>query len=287
MNNIIEIQNFTKKYNSFTAVNDINLSVKRGSIFGLLGPNGAGKTTTIKAMTGRLRLTNGNIFVLDLDVKKNMKEVHQKIGVVSEAQNLYEHLTVYENIDFFRQLYNIDKNKTDQIIEILSLTDKRKEKISNLSKGLKQRVLLARSILHSPELLFLDEPTSGLDPSSSRSVHKFIRTIRDNGTTVFLTTHYMEEADLLCDEIAFINKGKIVAVDTPKSFKSKFGKNDIEISYRDNNQEKTAIYSLKESDVFSKIAQIHGQHQILSVHSKEATMKDVFFNVVKNAGDSI
>lgn len=282
MNKCIEIKNFTKKFDSFTAVSDINLSVAEGSIFGLLGPNGAGKTTTLKAMTGRLSLTTGSISVLGMDVTSETKKIHQRIGVVSEAQNLYEYLTVFENIDFFRQLYDIEKCKVDEIIETLSLDKKRNEKVSALSKGLKQRVLLARSILHSPELLFLDEPTSGIDPGSAQEVHRFIRKIKNRGTTVFLTTHDMEEADSLCDEIAFINNGGIVEVDSPKSLKKRFGKSEVEIVYKENDEEKTMTFSMEESGVFSKIEKMHDLHQILAIHSKEATMKDVFLTITGN-----
>ena len=144
-------------------------------------------------------------------------------------------------------------------------------------------MLLGRSILHTPELLFLDEPTSGIDPGSSEEVHRFINTIRNQGTTVFLTTHNMEEADLLCDEIAFINNGVIVAADSPKALKSRFGKNDIEISYIENGITKIKIFSMEEKNIFTKIGEIHQNGQVLSVHSKEATMKDVFLSVIDNS----
>jgi len=280
MNEVISIKNFTKKYEKFIAVENMNLSVKRGSVFGLLGPNGAGKTTTIKAMTGRVSISKGSISVLDFNTENDINNIHQKIGVVSEAQNLYEHMTVFENIDFFRELYNIDKSKSDEIIDTLSLTEKRNTKVSKLSKGLKQRVLLGRSILHSPEVLFLDEPTSGLDPHSSNIVHNFIRNIRDKGTTVFLTTHYMEEADILCDDIAFIYKGHIVAQGTPKVLKNKFGSSDVEVSFIEDGVEKTQTHSMDSEDTFSKISELHKKHKILSIHTKEATMKDVFLNLV-------
>lgn len=285
MNNSIEINCFTKKYDKFTAVHDISLQVAKGSIFGLLGPNGAGKTTTIKAMTGRLSLSSGSISILGFDILKDIKNIHQQIGVVSETQNLYEHLSVYENIDFFRQIYNVPKERSFEVIKELGLEDKTNEKVSNLSKGLKQRVLLGRSILHSPKVLFLDEPTSGLDPSSSHSVIELIKKIKSGGTTIFLTTHDMEEADLLCDQIAFINKGRVIAVDSPKSLKDKFGTSEIEITYLVEGVEKTEVHSLKNIDVFSIISNIHNSHKILSLHTKEATMKDVFLNITKNTGE--
>lgn len=285
MSNSIEISNFTKNYNSFKAVNNINLNVEAGTVFGLLGPNGAGKTTTIKAMTGRLALSTGSIRILGLDISTDAKKIHQEIGVVSEAQNLYEHLSVYENIDFFRQLFNIPKIKSDEIITRLDLEDKKNVKVSNLSKGLKQRVLLGRAILHSPKVLFLDEPTSGLDPKSSMDVLEFIRELKRQGTTVFLTTHDMEDADSLCDKIAFINKGNIIAVDTPKALKDQFGNSEVEIHYNDNGVEKEEVFSLNDTDIFPQIAKIHESFQVLSIHSKEATMKDVFLKLIEESGE--
>ncbi|ATH09117.1 hypothetical protein BIY24_14545 [Halobacteriovorax marinus] len=283
MSNIIEIKNLTKSFENFKAIENVNLSVRSGSIFGLLGPNGAGKTTTIKTMTGRLTFSSGEISILGLDVRKDLKGIHQQIGVVSESQNLYENLTVWENIDFFRELYNVEKKNTDNIIETLSLLDKRNEKVSNLSKGLKQRVLLARSILHSPKLLFLDEPTSGIDPSSSFEVHDFILRMKELGTTIFLTSHDMEEVDSLCDEVAFIDRGKIVASGSPKYLKKKFGTNEVEVSYLDREgKEAVQCFNMDDGDVFEKISNMNLKDRILSIHTKEATMKDVFLSVIKN-----
>ncbi|EQC48912.1 ABC transporter, ATP-binding protein [Bacteriovorax sp. BSW11_IV] len=283
MNNVIEIKNFSKTFNSFLAVNNVELSVRRGTVFGLLGPNGAGKTTIIKAMTGRLSFSEGEIFILNLDVCKDIKKIHQLIGVVAEAQNLYEHLSVWENIDFFRQLYNVDKSKTNEIIDALSLNEKSDAKVASLSKGLKQRVLLARSILHAPQLLFLDEPTSGIDPESALEVHNFINQMKELGTTIFLTSHDMEEVDSLCDEIAFINGGKIVATGSPKKLKKEFGKNEIEITYFDEEgKEICETFPMDDSDVFVKIGNIHKTKKVVSLHTKEASMKDVFLSLVKN-----
>ena len=169
-----------------------------------------------------------------------------------------------------------------EIINTLSLEDKRNEKVSNLSKGLKQRVLLARSILHSPQLLFLDEPTGGIDPASALEVHNFIKQMKQLGTTIFLTSHDMEEVDSLCDEIAFINNGQLVAKGTPKSLKKEYGSNEVDISYiNDQGLEVCETFSIEDEDVFSKIGNIHSKKKVLSIHSKEATMKDVFLSVIK------
>lgn len=288
MESAVEISNFNKSYDSFEAVKDLNISVKEGSVFGLLGPNGAGKTTTIKAMTGRVSFDRGEIKILGLDIKENLKEVHQRIGVVSESQNLYDNLTVFENIDFFRQLYNVDKGKTSEIIATLSLDFKRNEKVSKLSKGLKQRVLLARSILHTPKLLFLDEPTSGIDPASALEVHRFIREMQNLGTTIFLTSHDMDEVDSLCDDVAILNRGQIVATGTPKSLKKEFGRSEIEICYiGDEGDEVREVFSMEEQNVFSKLGMIHSSKQILSIHSKEASLKDVFLSVIKSDQEKV
>lgn len=283
MEHIISVKGFSKNYKDFNAVDNINLSIEKGSIFGLLGPNGAGKTTTIKAITGRLTPTTGEISVLGLDVSKNTKEVHKQIGVVSEFPNLYKDLTVFENIDFFRELFSLDKSKTDEIIDQLELTDKRDVRVSKLSKGLRQRTLLARSIIHSPKVLFLDEPTSGLDPKSSLAVYEFIKELKERGTTIFLTTHYMEEADLLCDHVAFINKGKIVASGTPKLLKSKFGNKTVDVCFMDDEGEKNMTHVLNHGEDLVSVAEFHKGHELLSIHSKEATMNDVFISLINQS----
>ncbi len=279
MSNIIEVENLKKIYGSHVAVDNISFSVKTGTIFGFLGKNGAGKTTTIKNLTGQLFPTSGKIQVMGFDVETDIKSVHQHIGIVSENQNLYNNFTVFENIDFFRKLYNIKPERTNEIIEILKLQDKTNIRTSKLSKGLKQRVLLARSILHSPKLLFLDEPTSGLDPASSLDVQDFILEMKQDGTTVFLTTHYMEEADQLCDHVLFITDGKIKASGVPADLKKMHGKNQIELKYK---TEKEIITKLLDSDcdeTYKKIMDVRHDHEILSIHSLEATLKDVFLKV--------
>ncbi|MCK5686164.1 ABC transporter ATP-binding protein [bacterium] len=279
MSHIVEVENLRKNYGSHVAVNDISFTVKAGTIFGFLGKNGAGKTTTIKSLTGQLFPTSGKIQVMGFDVNTDIKSVHQHIGIVSENQNLYNNFTVFENIDFFRQLYNIKPERTNEIIEILKLQDKANTRTSKLSKGLKQRVLLARSILHSPKLLFLDEPTSGLDPASSLDVQDFILEMKNNGTTVFLTTHYMEEADFLCDHVLFITEGKIQASGVPSDLKKKHGKNQIELKYRTENEVVTELLDSDCDETYKKIMVIRKEYQILSIHSLEATLKEVFLKV--------
>ncbi len=278
---IVEIQGLNKFYGKFQAVENLNLTIEKGSIFGFLGHNGAGKTTTIKILTGQTSFSQGGVRVFNFDVKKQVKQIHQRIGVVSEEQNLYKNLTVFQNIDFYRKLYQLPSKRTYEIIELLDLKHKTKIKTDDLSKGLKQRVLLARSILHGPDLLFLDEPTSGLDPLSAQQTLNFIKELNRNGTTIFLTTHYMEEADSLCDDIAFIAKGKIVKRGSPKQLKYDYGVNEVVVEYTNGNDIFKQKFSLEDESVFSKIEKIRSQYQILAINTKEVSLRDIFLKLTK------
>lgn len=277
--NVIEVEGLKKNYGHLVAVDEISFSVESGTIFGFLGTNGAGKTTTIKCLTGQLFPTSGKIHVLGFDVDTEIKSIHQQIGIVSESQNLYGNFTVFENIDYFRQLYGMKRERTKEIIETLKLQDKSDVRTSKLSKGLQQRVLLARSILHSPKLLFLDEPTSGLDPASSLDVHEFINRMKENGSTVFLTTHYMEEADQLCDYIVFIAGGKIRAYGSPGELKKRFGKSTVEVKYRSPHGLVTELLDSTSEQTFQKLMELHKTSEIVSIHTLEATMKEIFLKV--------
>ncbi|WP_127717911.1 ABC transporter ATP-binding protein [Halobacteriovorax sp. HLS] len=207
---IISISNLSKKFGELQVLDGLNLSIELGEIYGFLGPNGAGKSTTLKCIIGQLEYDSGNISVFDIspDSRKQFKAL--SVGVVPETQNLYENLSVYQNLELFCGLLSVDKQRIYEICEELFLMDKLKSKVKYLSKGLKQRVLLARSVLHRPELLFLDEPTSGLDPISAHKVHNYIRKLNATGTTIFLTTHFMEEVEELCTRVGFLKNGKII-----------------------------------------------------------------------------
>jgi ABC-2 type transport system ATP-binding protein len=216
----IEVNELTRDYNGLRAVDGINFSVEHGEIFGYLGPNGAGKTTTIKMLTGQLRPTSGKAQVTGCDVVEDRQQLKPQIGVVFEYQNIYERMSGRENLAFTARLYGVNRTRVDHLLEQVGLIDQAKEKTKNYSNGMKQRLLIARALLHEPKVLFLDEPTKGLDPGVARGIRAVIAELAEQGVTVFLTTHYMEEADQLSHRVAIIDKGRIVALDTPGQLKA-------------------------------------------------------------------
>lgn len=221
--NCIEVKDLRKNYQKIQAVKGIHFSVPCGEVFGFLGPNGAGKSTTIRMLTGQLRPSGGEARVMGFDVVKERELMQEKIGVVFENQNLYERLSARENLLFAARLYGVDKNRVDAVLEQVGLMDRNRDRVEKYSNGMKQRLLIARALLHEPAVLFLDEPTRGLDPHIAREIHALIKALAAEGMTVFLTTHYMAEAEHLCDRVAFIHAGALVVLDTPQAIKSKFG----------------------------------------------------------------
>jgi ABC-2 type transport system ATP-binding protein len=232
----IEATGLTKYYGDFLAVDHINFEVKKGEIFGFLGPNGAGKTTTINMLTGISKPGSGKVCIAGYDVAKEPIKIKELIGVVPDASGIYDELTAEDNVIFSAKLHGVsaDKRKTrsKELLELFDLSDRRNEKVSNFSRGLKKRLMIATTLVYEPKIVFLDEPTTGLDVQSSRQIRNMIKELNKNGTTFFLTTHYIEEADQLCQRIAIINKGKIVTVDTPEKLKKMTQtENVIEVSF--------------------------------------------------------
>ncbi len=234
--NAIDVLNLTKYYGDLLAVDHINFNIRKAEIFGFLGPNGAGKTTTIHMLTGIIKPTSGSATISGFDVTHNPFKVKGLVGVVPEDSFLYEEMTAWDNILFTAKLHSIPKEKrlrlARELLEYFDLYERRKDRISTFSRGMKRRIMIASALIHEPKILFLDEPTAGLDVQSSRQIRDIIRDLNKNGTTVFLTTHYIEEADQLCNRIAIIKDGKIITIDTPKNLKTiTQAKNLIEISF--------------------------------------------------------
>ena len=226
MGDAIAVENLTKYYGNLLAVDHISFRVHGGEVFGFLGPNGAGKTTTIRMLVGLTTPSEGTATVAGYDIREDIVEVKRRVGVVPETSNLYDELSVWDNLLFASRLYHVPrKERPDRIRDLLEtfhLWDRRDTRFGRLSKGLKRRVVIAAALVHKPEILFMDEPTVGLDVVSALSLRKFIAGLRLEETTVFLTTHYIEEADQLSDRIAVIVDGKIVTVDTPENIKDAF-----------------------------------------------------------------
>ncbi|MGB9628896.1 MAG: ABC transporter ATP-binding protein [Thermodesulfobacteriota bacterium] len=219
----IQVEGLTKYYGNLLAVDHIHFEVYQGEIFGFLGPNGAGKTTTIRMLCGLLTPSEGKARVMGLDIQKETVTAKRKIGVVPEISNLYDELTCLENLIFMGQLYGVPKDlrkrRADELIQFFRLESKRDTLFSKLSKGMKRSLTISAALVHTPPLVFLDEPTSGLDVMSARNLRSMIRQLNQKGTTIFLTTHNIEEANQLCNRIAIIVKGKIIVIDTPEGLK--------------------------------------------------------------------
>jgi ABC-2 type transport system ATP-binding protein len=222
----IEVQNLTRDYNGQRAVDGINFAIEPGEIFGFLGPNGAGKTTTIKMLTGQLRPTSGMAQVMGCDVVDERQALKPQIGVVFDSQNLYERMSARDNLRFYARLYRVKKARVEEVLTQVGMTDRARDKMKTYSNGMKQRILIARALLHKPKVLFLDEPTRGLDPNVARDIRSIVTELADQGMTVFLTTHYMEEADNLSDRVAIIDQGRIVALNTPEHLKAEHGEDE-------------------------------------------------------------
>ncbi len=222
----IQVKDLHRYYNGVKAVRGISFEVEYGEVFGFLGPNGAGKSTTIKVLTGQLRPTSGSAQVVDFDVVEERQQMKPQIGVVFEYQNLYERLSARDNLKFSARLYGVPKRRVDETLDQVGLLDRAKDKIKTYSNGMKQRLLIARALLHQPKVLFLDEPTRGLDPGVARGIRNIVEQLVDQGVTVFLTTHYMEEADRLSDRVAIIDEGQLVAIETPATLKAEHGEGE-------------------------------------------------------------
>jgi len=211
---ILKVENLTKKFDTFLAVNSLNFSVIKNEIFGFLGPNGAGKTTTINMLTGLARPTSGSIFINGMDYTATIKKAQEMIGIVPDESNLYEEMDGFENLCFCASLYGIKKAEREQraknLLQQFNLTDAGKKPYKSYSKGMKRKLTIAAGIIHQPSVLFLDEPTTGIDVASARQIRTLIKNLNESGTTIFMTTHYIEEAERLCHRIAFIVNGKII-----------------------------------------------------------------------------
>ncbi len=273
-------EELTYWYGDLIAVDHISFSVGEGEILGFLGPNGAGKTTTVKMLTGQLKPKAGKATLLGIDISKNVEKVQEYIGVCFETTNLYEKMSAIENLNLFARLFGVNDFDADSLLEKVGLAGRGKDRVETYSKGMKQRLMVARSMVNQPRVLFLDEPTAGLDPTSSESIRNVILEERARGATVFLTTHDMFEADKLSDRVAFMNQGKIVALDTPLNLKQKYGKRALKakISTKSGSLEDREII-LDTPETPKAVQQLFAEENVVTVHSEEATLEDIFISI--------
>ncbi len=273
-------ENLTYRYGELVAVDHISFNVAEGEILGFLGPNGAGKTTVVKMLTGQLRPKEGKATLLGMDVARNVEQVQGDIGVCFEETNLYEKMSALENLNLFARLFNMKDFDAYALLRKVDLSGREKDRVETYSKGMKQRLMVARSMVNRPRALFLDEPTTGLDPASSEAIRNIILEERARGATVFLTTHDMHEADMLSDRVAFMNQGKIVALDTPLNLKQKYGKRALkaQVSTKSGELEEREIV-LDTPDTPKAVQQLFAEENVVTVHSEEATLEDIFINI--------
>jgi len=278
---MILVKNLSHSYNhdDKLAVNNISFEVKRGETFGFLGPSGAGKSTTQGILTGLLKQQKGEVIVAGYDIKKVQNERFNKIGVSFEQSNVYSKLTAKENLDSYTKLFDVPTRDSMELLHLVGLDGKENDRAGEFSKGMKHRLTFARSMLNNPELWFLDEPTTGLDPAISATIKDIIKERAAEGTTSFLTTHNMYIADELCDRVAFIIDGEIKLIDTPKNLKLQYGQKLIDIEYADNGKIiKETLKTVTEADR-RRIGEIVNNHDIQTMHSKEATLEEIFIQV--------
>jgi ABC-2 type transport system ATP-binding protein len=272
MSAVIECEHVTKSYGDIVAVNDISLNIEEGEIFGLVGPNGAGKTTLIEMIEGLRTPDSGFTRVLGLDPAKDTDELHEKIGVQLQTTSIQPNIKVKEAIKLFASLYRQPLNHPEELLKTLSLQDKADSRFRKLSGGQKQRVAIALALVNNPAVLFFDEITTGLDPQARRNMWALVKDIRGQGKTIFLTTHYMEEAEELCDRVGVIDHGKIIALDTPKNLISSLSA-DSKVLFKVENKEVQAA-EFRELPAVSRVEKVEGGF-ILYTRDGDATIQEL------------
>ncbi|NLR00090.1 ABC transporter ATP-binding protein [Streptococcus mutans] len=270
---IIVAKDIRKIFNKAVALDAISFSIEKGQIFGFLGPSGSGKTTTINILTGQLMADNGQSSILGQDSRKLTSQELGKIGLVGDTSGFYEKISLYNNLLFYSKYYGIDKTTVDNLLKRVGLYDSRKTVAEKLSTGMKQRMLLARALINKPRVLFLDEPTSGLDPATSQTIHSLILELKAAGTAIFLTTHDMNEATLLCDKLALLNEGRLVEQGSPKDLIQKYNQNKrVKLSYQDGSERILDFTKLGQ-------AMASDSEKIIAIHSCEPTLEDIFIQL--------
>jgi ABC-2 type transport system ATP-binding protein len=279
---MIETKDLRRSFRNIEAVAGITFGVTKGEIFGLLGPNGAGKTTTIRLLTGQIDPGGGSARVAGCDVVREREALKARIGVVFEEQNLYERFSARDNLRFNCWIYNLPESRVDEMLELVGLRDRARDKVRTFSSGMKQRLMVARALLHRPQVLFLDEPTRGLDPIAARDVRNVIRGLSHEGMTILLTTHLLEEADRLCGRVAFLVAGRIVADDTPRNLRLARGRRTMAVTLSAaDGGDRLEIETLEMDDPKgqARLGELLASGRVRSLHSQEPTPEEVFIEV--------
>ncbi len=267
---MIIVKNVTKKFNQKIALEEISFEVKKGEIFGFLGPSGSGKTTMIKILTGQLNADSGQTELLGKVSEKLTPADLEQIGLVSDTSGFYEKLSLYKNLQAYAKLYGKPNSRVDEVLKQVDLYDSKNLAAEKLSTGMKQRMFLARALINKPKVLFLDEPTSGLDPTTSKKIHELLLDLKEEGTTIFLTTHDMNEATLLCDRLSLLNRGHLIEYGTPSSIIQKYNhEKKVQLTFADETRTEITFEELGQKDLA----------QVVAIHSCEPTLEEIFIQL--------
>lgn len=275
MVDMIQVSQVSKAFGEKTALSQISFTVEEGTIFGFLGPSGSGKTTLIKILTGQLAADSGLTKILGKDSRQLEPEDFEQMGLLSDESGFFEKMTLEQNLGFYARLHGVGREVVDRLLESVGLADSKKVLAEKLSTGMKQRMLLVRALINTPRLLFLDEPTSGLDPTTSRKIHELLLILKAQGTTIFLTTHDMVEATLLCDQLVLLNQGNLVEQGSPKAIIAKYNTDKrVRIAFADQRERELLFSELVKLDC----------SQVVTIHSCEPTLEEIF---IKRTGDKL
>lgn len=267
---MIKVERVTKRFGDNIALNQISFSINEGEIFGFLGPSGSGKTTMINILTGQLQANSGKTELLGKDSQKLLPSDFEELGLVGDTSGYYEKLSLYNNLLLFARLYGVSKSRIEEILKQVGLYDSKDTPAEKLSTGMRQRMLLARALINFPKVLFLDEPTSGLDPTTSKKIHKLLQELKERGTTIFLTTHDMNEATLLCDNLALLNKGDLIEQGSPSEIIQKYNtEKKVAVTYSDSTKKVVRFEDLQQEDY----------KKMMTIHSCEPTLEDIFIKL--------
>lgn len=267
---MIKVERVTKRFGDNIALNQISFSINEGEIFGFLGPSGSGKTTMINILTGQLQANSGKTELLGKDSQKLLPSDFEELGLVGDTSGYYEKLSLYNNLLLFARLYGVSKSRIEEILKQVGLYDSKDTPAEKLSTGMRQRMLLARALINYPKVLFLDEPTSGLDPTTSKKIHKLLQELKERGTTIFLTTHDMNEATLLCDNLALLNKGDLIEQGSPSEIIQKYNmEKKVAVTYSDSTKKVVRFEDLQQEDY----------KKMMTIHSCEPTLEDIFIKL--------
>jgi ABC-2 type transport system ATP-binding protein len=279
----IEIDNLVVRFGRFKAVDGLSLTVNEGELFGFLGPNGAGKTTTIKVLIGSLRPTSGEIRVAGFRIPAEFESVKQQFGYVPDTENHVEEFTGRENLELFARLYNMPLSTVDESLARLELSEAADVLVSAYSKGMRRKLLIAREIMHRPKILYFDEPTANLDAHSTEVVRELLRDLASQGTTIFLTTHNMEEVEQICDRVAILCRGQMVDCDTPTNFVTRHAVRIVKAQFEHDGQVVRESLDLDLDDQRERLAEIIRTEKCVRVHSQEFDFQDVFLKITGQA----